>query len=633
MMSDAEDSNETLFYIQDIFASGDENINRALTNSLLHYAYLPTVVQSLFTLKHKPQLSLNTCLYVLTQTFRIIREQTFVNILFSALFLPKLPAKIQQYIEKIPKNPSSYALKFTHTHLKYYSLSQYLEEYYNLNNLDVFLLYGSQNLEFMNEIKEEYEMKIGNLIITGPAVKQTLSTEQNTEYNNDSQVQVQDEEPFVEVQQLEELKNEIESQNNQNEISQVIEGTAQIQINTLIEVSNNQNLKNEEIRDKLHELFFKRISEKDMVRIMEEHQRMSFGLGILVGLTGKGGLIMSAQYNKELNPEIINQVPEICPYKFKKQSNQDSEEEEKVSSTNTNHLIGLILDVFYFQYITLNSIYQIKRIIYQIDPDNGTNDPYYYFIETFQREIQRFQPIDSNMEFNRLLAQPLLMCPFLTEELQQKIPQQLHMPCIDDETINQNLLIQDFILKRFLLYKFTPDLAIDSLNYDMITKIDYGFISTLKEGAQIIPLPQDRVYQICYQRTPGKSRLDQLYIMQDEQYFVLIRPNVVSPTHIRGYLFLKRKFKQILETMLDKTDTRNLFIAYTKDELSSSCNDDYQELNIYFEDWRKSLDIREKQIEGKRRKQIVWEKDLVEKFLVDQCESEINNLFGQQQFQ
>ena len=44
MMSDAEDSNETLFYIQDIFSSGDIDLNRMLTNSLLHYAYLPTVV-------------------------------------------------------------------------------------------------------------------------------------------------------------------------------------------------------------------------------------------------------------------------------------------------------------------------------------------------------------------------------------------------------------------------------------------------------------------------------------------------------------------------------------------------------------------------------------------------------------
>jgi hypothetical protein len=66
MMSDAEDANETLFYIQDIFQSNDSNITSILTNSLLHYAYYPVLVQSLCMLKSKPSLSLNTCLYMLT---------------------------------------------------------------------------------------------------------------------------------------------------------------------------------------------------------------------------------------------------------------------------------------------------------------------------------------------------------------------------------------------------------------------------------------------------------------------------------------------------------------------------------------------------------------------------------------
>lgn len=66
MLSDAEDSNETLFYIQDIFQSGDANLNRILSNALLHYAYLPTVISSLCSLQSKPVLSLNTSLYVVT---------------------------------------------------------------------------------------------------------------------------------------------------------------------------------------------------------------------------------------------------------------------------------------------------------------------------------------------------------------------------------------------------------------------------------------------------------------------------------------------------------------------------------------------------------------------------------------
>jgi len=65
MMSDSEDANETLFYIQDIFTSGDENINRMLGNALLHYAYMPIVVRSLCSMRLKPILSLNTCIYVL----------------------------------------------------------------------------------------------------------------------------------------------------------------------------------------------------------------------------------------------------------------------------------------------------------------------------------------------------------------------------------------------------------------------------------------------------------------------------------------------------------------------------------------------------------------------------------------
>lgn len=67
-----------------------------------------------------------------------------------------------------------------------------------------------------------------------------------------------------------------------------------------------------------------------------------------------------------------------------------------------------------------NSIYHMKRITYQIDPHSIYAD-YFYFLEAFEKQIRIFSAIDSNVEFNRLLAQPLLMCPFLTEELQQKI--------------------------------------------------------------------------------------------------------------------------------------------------------------------------------------------------------------------
>ena len=52
--------------------------------------------------------------------------------------------------------------------------------------------------------------------------------------------------------------------------------------------------------------------------------------------------------------------------------------------------------------------------------------------------------------------------------------------------------------------------------------------------------------------------------------------------------------------MIDKADPRNLFIAYAKSEHTSNLNDEFAELNLYFEDWRKCLEIRDYKIEEKR---------------------------------
>lgn len=85
-MSETEDANETLFYIQDIYNAGDSKLSKMLTNALLTYAYLPCVVHSLCVISKCPMLQLNTCLYVLAQTFRIIKNKEFINILYSCLF-------------------------------------------------------------------------------------------------------------------------------------------------------------------------------------------------------------------------------------------------------------------------------------------------------------------------------------------------------------------------------------------------------------------------------------------------------------------------------------------------------------------------------------------------------------------
>jgi hypothetical protein len=53
-----------------------------LANALLNYAYLPVVVQSLCVLKLKPHLQISSCLYILTQSFHILKTKVFATTLF-----------------------------------------------------------------------------------------------------------------------------------------------------------------------------------------------------------------------------------------------------------------------------------------------------------------------------------------------------------------------------------------------------------------------------------------------------------------------------------------------------------------------------------------------------------------------
>ena len=97
-----------------------------------------------------------------------------------------------------------------------------------MDNLSVFLIHGSQNFDFLKEIKHEYETNILGL----------------------------------------------ESNSSKNE--------------------NNSELKEEDIKEKVNELFFSKLTESEIEIIQKEHKLLSEGLGISVGLcnrTVKGELI------------------------------------------------------------------------------------------------------------------------------------------------------------------------------------------------------------------------------------------------------------------------------------------------------------------------------------------------------
>jgi hypothetical protein len=105
-----EDSNEVLFFVQDIFSSCKQTnakITNQLSNALLNFAYFPVIVQSLCVLKLKPHLQLSSCLYILTQTFHIIKDQSFLSSLFRSIFGSKLAASMVAQIERQERNAAN----------------------------------------------------------------------------------------------------------------------------------------------------------------------------------------------------------------------------------------------------------------------------------------------------------------------------------------------------------------------------------------------------------------------------------------------------------------------------------------------------------------------------------------------
>lgn len=99
-------------------------------------------------------------------------------------------------------------------------------------------------------------------------------------------------------------------------------------------------------------------------------------------------------------------------------------------------------------------------------------DPYYNFYETLTSEIAKFHPIKSNVEFNRNLAQPLLMLPFITEELQLKINEQLRLPKMEDDSANQVNCIQSFLLLQYLRKLYASQGKDEAAHLKKI-KVDY----------------------------------------------------------------------------------------------------------------------------------------------------------------
>lgn len=109
-----EDANEVLMYISDVLAVPelDQKIKDTIMISLLNFAYLPCIINSLVVFEkggsnkvakvkwQMPKLCLNSALYFLNQTYKIFADNgvKLLKILTVILFVPQSSAGLPEYI-------------------------------------------------------------------------------------------------------------------------------------------------------------------------------------------------------------------------------------------------------------------------------------------------------------------------------------------------------------------------------------------------------------------------------------------------------------------------------------------------------------------------------------------------------
>lgn len=150
-----------ILYFQDIFSLKITKISNLLANSLFYYTILPLLCGSLVSV-NRPKIGISTALYVLIILFEYVKDESFINTLYSVLFLNKISRKINRMLKDYPNPIKNYFSCWNEQ--KKASFPSYFE-YVCLNFSEPFisLLVSSstnyQGEDMMSDYKEINEIK------------------------------------------------------------------------------------------------------------------------------------------------------------------------------------------------------------------------------------------------------------------------------------------------------------------------------------------------------------------------------------------------------------------------------------------------------------------------------------------
>ena len=109
-----DDILDIILYLQDIFSIKIVKINNILINCLFYYIIFPLLIGSIisetnvFYFLKQSLINITISLYILTLLFKYIKDESFLNMLFTFIFFKKIDPKILDYIKNYPEFTNNY---------------------------------------------------------------------------------------------------------------------------------------------------------------------------------------------------------------------------------------------------------------------------------------------------------------------------------------------------------------------------------------------------------------------------------------------------------------------------------------------------------------------------------------------
>ena len=153
-----EDIIDDIIYIQDIFSLEFDKINYILTNCLFYYCIMPLILKSLIS-NERGKININIALYSLSIMLYYIKNENFLNMLFTLIFLPLRNKGLDKYIQNYPIQPTNYYYDWN-TQKKQTLLSFQTYIQYNCSGpfLRSLIYKKNSNMIEIQEIVNKYEL-------------------------------------------------------------------------------------------------------------------------------------------------------------------------------------------------------------------------------------------------------------------------------------------------------------------------------------------------------------------------------------------------------------------------------------------------------------------------------------------